>query len=145
MPGKLARPVREEADGKGPEPRAPRRRPTSLGGRTAETHQPKGRQGAAVRPYTEHPTVEGKVYCAAVLDTYSRRIVGWSIDDNMQTTLVVDALGMAIARRQPEPHSAILHSDHNLPLFGRCLRGVRQILDRLQYLPSGRVVELGIC
>jgi putative transposase len=61
---------------------------------------------------TEHPTDEGKVYCAAVLDAYSRRVVGWSIDDNMRTALVVDALGMAITRRNPEPHSAILHSDH---------------------------------
>lgn len=61
---------------------------------------------------TEHSTLEGKVYCAAVLDAYSRRVVGWSIDDNMRTALVVDALGMAITRRRPEPHSAILHSDH---------------------------------
>jgi hypothetical protein len=61
---------------------------------------------------TEHPTLEGKVYCAAVLDAYSRRIVGWSIDNNMRTALVVDALGMAITRRGPERHSAILHSDH---------------------------------
>jgi putative transposase len=61
---------------------------------------------------TEHSTLEGKVYCAAVLDAYSRRVVGWSIDDNMRTTLVVDALGMAITRRQPERHSALLHSDH---------------------------------
>jgi putative transposase len=61
---------------------------------------------------TEHPTDEGKVYCAAVLGAYSRHIVGWSIDDNMRTALVVDALGMAIIRRRPEPHSAILHSDH---------------------------------
>ncbi|KAA1002388.1 IS3 family transposase, partial [Pseudonocardia sp. EV170527-09] len=61
---------------------------------------------------TEHPTEEGKVYCAAVLDAYSRRVVGWSIDDNMRTELVTDALGMAITRRSPEPYSAILHSDH---------------------------------
>jgi len=61
---------------------------------------------------TEHPTWEGKVYCAAVLDAYSRRIVGWSIDHHMRTALVVDALGMAITRRTPEQHSAILHSDH---------------------------------
>jgi putative transposase len=61
---------------------------------------------------TEHPTLGGKVYCAAVLDAYSRRIVGWSIGDNMRTALVVDALGMAITRRKPEHHSAILHSDH---------------------------------
>jgi len=32
--------------------------------------------------FTEHPTREGKVYCAAVLDVYSRRIVGWSIADH---------------------------------------------------------------
>ena len=61
---------------------------------------------------TEHPTLGGKVYCAAVLDAYSRRIVGWSIGDNMRTALVVDALGMAITRRKPGHHSAILHSDH---------------------------------
>ena len=52
------------------------------------------------------------MYCAAVLDAYSRRIVGWSIDDNMRTALVIDALGMAITRRSPEQYSAILHSDH---------------------------------
>ena len=74
---------------------------------------------------TEHPTQEGKVYCAAVLDAYSRRVVGWSIDDNMRTELVTDALGMAISRRHPEPHSAILHSDHGSQFtswaFGRRL------------------------
>jgi hypothetical protein len=33
-----------------------------------------------VTDITEHPTSEGKVYCAVVLDAYSRRVVGWSID-----------------------------------------------------------------
>ncbi|MGH3569541.1 MAG: IS3 family transposase, partial [Pseudonocardia sp.] len=65
---------------------------------------------------TEHPTTEGKVYCAAVRDTYSRLVVGWSIADNMRTELVTDALGMAIIRRQPEKRDdhdrTILHSDH---------------------------------
>jgi putative transposase len=65
---------------------------------------------------TEHPTVEGKVYCAAVMDAYSRLIVGWSIAEHMRTELVTDALGMAIIRRQPEKHAddarTILHSDH---------------------------------
>ena len=40
---------------------------------------------------TEHPTREGKVYLAAVLDVYSRRIVGWSIADHLRAELVVDA------------------------------------------------------
>ena len=63
-----------------------------------------------VTDITEHPTAEGKLYCAAVLDVYSRRIVGWSIDDNMRTELVTDALAMALLRRQPAD-STILHSD----------------------------------
>jgi len=50
---------------------------------------------------TEHPTREGKVYCAAVLDVYSRRIVGWSIADHLRSELVVDALEMARWRRRP--------------------------------------------
>ena len=79
-----------------------------------------------VTDITEHDTAEGKVYCAAVLDVYSRRIVGWSIDDNMRTALVVDALGMAITRRRPVPDTAtILHSDHGSQFtswaFGRRL------------------------
>jgi putative transposase len=66
-----------------------------------------------VTDITEHSTAEGKLYCAAVLDAYSRRIVGWSIDDNMRTALVTDALGMAITRRRPAGDgSTIMHSDH---------------------------------
>ena len=63
---------------------------------------------------TEHPTVEGKVYCAAVMDAWSRRILGWSIADNMRKELVVDALGMAIMRRNPidADNKTIMHSDH---------------------------------
>lgn len=60
--------------------------------------------------------MEGKVYCAAVMDAYSRLIVGWSIAEHMRTELVTDALGMAIIRRQPDKQPdnerTILHSDH---------------------------------
>jgi putative transposase len=40
---------------------------------------------------TEHPTEEGKLYCAAVMDAYSRRIVGWSMAEHIRTELVLDA------------------------------------------------------
>jgi transposase InsO family protein len=60
---------------------------------------------------TEHPTREGKVYLAAVLDVYSRRIVGWSIADHLRSELVVDALEMARWRRRPAPGRTVLHSD----------------------------------
>jgi putative transposase len=61
---------------------------------------------------TEHPTGEGKLYCAAVLDAWSRRIIGWSIASHIRTELVLDALGMAVLRRAPENGETILHSDH---------------------------------
>ena len=68
---------------------------------------------------TEHPTAEGTLYwlyCAAVMDAYSRLIVGWSIAGHMRTELVTDALGITVIRRQPdkraEGKSTILHSDH---------------------------------
>jgi putative transposase len=61
---------------------------------------------------TEHPTEEGKLYCAAVMDAYSRLVIGWSIASHMRTELVTDALGMAIMRRKPKTDTTILHSDH---------------------------------
>ena len=79
---------------------------------------------------TEHPTNEGKLYCCAVMDAYSRRIVGWSIAHHMRTELVLDALGMAIIRRRAtgsgEDIATILHSDHGTQFtswaFGQRLR-----------------------
>jgi putative transposase len=60
---------------------------------------------------TEHPTREGKVYCCCVLDTYSRRIIGWSIDRVQNSNLVVNALDMAIKNRRPSP-GGVVHADH---------------------------------
>jgi putative transposase len=40
---------------------------------------------------TGHPTAAGTLYCAAVMDACSRRIIGWSIDARQQTSLVIDA------------------------------------------------------
>lgn len=63
-----------------------------------------------VTDITEHPTREGKVYCAVVLDVFSRRVVGWSIDSAQNATLVTNALGMAISNRRPA--GTVIHSDH---------------------------------
>lgn len=62
---------------------------------------------------TEHPTREGKVYCAAVLDTYSRCVVGWSIDASPTAALVTNALSMAISSRG-EVTGTIIHSDQGV-------------------------------
>ena len=63
-----------------------------------------------VTDITEHPTREGKVYCAVVLDAWSRRVVGWSIDSRPSTALVTNALGMAIEQRRPHGDT-VIHSD----------------------------------
>ena len=52
---------------------------------------------------TQHRAGDGWVYCCAVLDAFSRRVVGWSIADHIRTELVVDALEMARWQRRPEP------------------------------------------
>ncbi len=48
-----------------------------------------------VTDITQHRTREGWLYCAAVLDAFSRRIVGWRVASNMRTDMVLDALEMA--------------------------------------------------
>jgi putative transposase len=53
---------------------------------------------------------EGFLYLAAVQDAFSRRVVGWSMADQMRAEFVVDALQMALRRRRPGP-GLIHHSD----------------------------------
>jgi len=66
-----------------------------------------------VTDITEHPTREGKLYCCVVLDTFSRRVVGWSIDASPTAALVTNALGMAIDSRRPQA-GAVIHSDQGV-------------------------------
>jgi putative transposase len=55
-------------------------------------------------------TAEGWLYVAAVLDLFSRRVVGWSMSARMTSQLVSDALTMAIWRRS-KPEALLHHSD----------------------------------
>jgi transposase InsO family protein len=52
---------------------------------------------------------EGVVFFAFVIDAYSRRIVGWQLAGHMRTTLVLDALRMALGQRQPGAAVALVH------------------------------------
>jgi putative transposase len=54
-----------------------------------------------VTDITERPTAEGKLYCCAIKDLFSNRIVGYAIDERMTAQLAVTALRAAVARRQP--------------------------------------------
>ena len=59
------------------------------------------------------PTQEGFLYLAFILDTHSRRVVGWSMDSHMRTELVVGALEMAVWRRRPVA-GLVHHSDRGV-------------------------------
>jgi len=58
-------------------------------------------------------TQEGWLYLAAILDLYSRRIVGWAMSPRIDTTLVLKALGMALLHRSP-PRDLLFHSDRGV-------------------------------
>ncbi len=97
----------------------PRRRglPKDLGERSAIADNILDRQFVASAPnqkwvadFTYIWTAEGWLYAAAVLDLYSRRIVGWSMQDSMTSQLVADALMMAVWRRG-RPSALLHHSD----------------------------------
>ncbi|MEY9934565.1 putative transposase [Catenulispora sp. GP43] len=64
-----------------------------------------------VTDITEHPTREGKLYCCVVLDVFSRRVVGWTIDSRQRADPATNALGMTIDSRAPAA-SAIILGDH---------------------------------
>ena len=99
----------------------PRRRrlPPDLGERQASAVAPNvlDRAFAAPAPnrrwiadFTYVWTAEGWLYVAAVIDLFSRRVVGWSMSAAMTAQLVTDALVMAIWRRG-KPDALVDHSD----------------------------------
>jgi transposase InsO family protein len=56
-------------------------------------------------------TREGWLYLACVLDTYSRKIVGWSMGERITQQLVIDAMQMALGRRRDRQGELLHHSD----------------------------------
>ena len=72
---------------------------------------------------TEHPTSEGKLYCCAIKDLFSNRIVGYSINDRMTAQLATAALRSAVARRRPTG-TVVVHSDRGSQFRSRAFRAV---------------------
>ena len=62
-------------------------------------------------------TDEGWLYLTAVIDLFSRQVVGWSMSEHMQASVVVDALRMAWFRRRPKP-GLIFHTDRGSQYCG---------------------------
>lgn len=57
------------------------------------------------------------LYLAAVMDLFSRKIVGWALDNHMRESLILDALNMAVSQRQIQP-GALIHSDRGVQYRG---------------------------
>lgn len=81
----------------------------------------------------------GCLYLAAVLDLYSRKIVGWAMSPNMPAGLVCTALQMALCQRQPAP-GLIVHSDRGSQYASQ---DYRDLLDR--YGLKGSMSHKGNC
>jgi putative transposase len=71
---------------------------------------PSGANETWLADITYIPTREGWLYLAAVADLYSRRVVGWSMAEHLDSRLVVDALELAVQRRLPG-EELLAHSD----------------------------------
>jgi len=78
------------------------------------------------------PTGEGWLYLAAVIDLFSRKIVGWEMADHLRAELCVNALSMAIERRRPDP-GLLHHSDRGVQY---ACEAYRSFLDRYGIEPS---------
>ena len=76
-----------------------------------------------VTDITEHPTSEGRLYCCAIKDLFSNRIVGYAIDERMTAQLAVTALRTAVARRSPTG-VVVVHSDRGAQFRARPFRAV---------------------
>ena len=78
-----------------------------------------------VADITYIPTKQGWLYLAVVLDLFSRRIVGWSMSDTIDSTLVQDALRMALLHRRPDA-GLLHHSDRGVQYAAE---GFQDLLD----------------
>lgn len=99
-----------------------------------------------VADITQINTWEGPLYIAVVMDVWSRRIVGWAIDNNMRAELVVAAFEMAVATRRP-PKGLVYHTDHGSQytsyVMGKTLRdiGVLASMGRVKTCYDNAVAE----
>ena len=85
-----------------------------------------------VADITYIPTQEGWLFLAAILDLYSRKIVGWAMSECIDTALVLKALRMALLHRQP-PRELLLHSDRGVQYASA---DYRQALAQAGLVPS---------
>lgn len=99
-----------------------------------------------VADITQINTWEGPLYLAAVMDVYSRRIVGWSMEPHMRADIVVSAFEMALAQRKPG-EGLVHHTDHGSQYtsyaFGKALREAKVLpsMGRVRTCADNAVAE----
>jgi len=108
-------------------PRPGRRKPNLIGVDTPVDLV--GRRFASTRPnelwctdITEHAARDGKLYCCAILDCFSRMIVARTFSTTADTALVNNAVNMAVNHR-PRSGATILHADHGAQVTSWSFRG----------------------
>lgn len=88
--------------------------------------RPEGANQVWASDLTYIATAQGWLYLCVILDLYSRRVIGWAMSKSLGTTLVLEALWMAIARRGA-PRGVIFHSDRGVQYAsGRYRRVLRR-------------------
>lgn len=114
--------------------------------RVQRDFQPPAPNRLWVADLTQHRTAEGWLYAGVVLDAFSRRVIGWALDDRPLTKLTVNAVSMAVRNRRP-PAGAVHHSDHGAQYtassFGLTLRaaGLQGSMGRLGDARDNAVAE----
>jgi putative transposase len=100
--------------------------------RLAQVPPPRSANRIWVSDITYVFTAEGWLYLAAVMDLYSRKIVGWATSDSLETNLVEAALQQALASRRPAP-GLLHHSDRGCQYASH---SYRKLLNTGQIQPS---------
>ncbi len=80
-------------------------------------------------------TKQGWLYLAVIMDIYSRKIVGWSLDNHLSAELVINALTMALINRNPE-RGVIFHSDRGSQYTSSSLRNILTLYGFKQSMSS---------
>ena len=82
---------------------------------------------------------EAFIYLAVVLDAFSRKVIGWALDDHLEARLATEALDMALQARNPAPETLIHHSDRGVQYAS--IDYTRRLADRGIAISMSRVAN----
>jgi len=113
---------------------------TDKNGRVRHVFTASGPNQLWLTDITEHKTGEGKLYLCAIKDVFGNKIVGYSIDSRMKSSLAVNALNNAVAMRG-DVAGCVVHSDRGSQFRSRKL--LRALAAHRMVGSMGRVASCG--